>query len=100
MKWMVKFHVDACQPRHPRGKGKVERHVRELRETVDPRREAFVSLEHLQAATDARLEERAKRLRCPITPSPTFEHSSCLASPGVQHRRRGFVHVEPGTAQF
>jgi hypothetical protein len=28
--------VDACQPRHPQGKGKVERHVRDLRETVDP----------------------------------------------------------------
>jgi len=69
----LKFHVDACQPRHPRGKGKVERHVRELRETVDPRREAFVSLEHLQAATDARLEERAKRLRCPITGTPIAE---------------------------
>lgn len=63
----LKFHVDACQPRHPRGKGKVERHVRDLRGTVDPRREAFDSLEALQAATDARLEERAGRLRCPTT---------------------------------
>lgn len=63
----LKFHVDACQPRHPRGKGKVERHARDLRETVDPRREAFDSLEHLQAVTDARLEERARRLRCPLT---------------------------------
>jgi transposase len=61
------FHVDACQPRHPRGKGKVERHVRDLRGTVDPRREAFDSLEALQAVTDARLEERATRLRCPTT---------------------------------
>ena len=69
----LKFHVDACQPRHPRGKGKVERHVRELRATVDPRREAFDSLEHLQAATDARLDERAKRLRCPITGTPIAE---------------------------
>lgn len=63
----LKFHVDACQPRHPRGKGKVERHVRDLRGTVDPRREVFDSLEVLQAATDARLEERATRLRCPTT---------------------------------
>lgn len=63
----LKFHVDACQPRHPRGKGKVERHVRDLRGTVDPRREVFDSLEALQAATDARLEERAGRLRCPTT---------------------------------
>jgi transposase len=65
----LKFHVDACQPRHPRGKGKVERHVRDLRETVDPRREAFDSLGHLQAVTDVRLAERANRLRCPLTGS-------------------------------
>ena len=63
----LSFHVDACQPRHPQGKGKVERHVRDLRETVDPRKEAFDSLEHLQAVSDARLEERAGRLRCPAT---------------------------------
>jgi transposase len=63
----LKFHVDACQPRHPQGKGKVERHARDLRETVDPRREAFDSLEDLQAVTDARLKDRARRLRCPVT---------------------------------
>ncbi len=58
-----------AQPRHPqgKGKGKVERHVRDLRETVDPRREAFDTLEQLQAVTDARLAERAARLRCPTT---------------------------------
>jgi hypothetical protein len=63
----LKFHIDACQPRHPQGKGKVERHVRDLRETVDPCREVFGSLEDLQAVTDARLDERAARLRCPAT---------------------------------
>lgn len=63
----LKFHIDACQPRHPQGKGKVERHVRDLRETVDPYGEVFDSLENLQAVTDARLEERATRLRCPAT---------------------------------
>lgn len=63
----LSFHVDACQPRHPQAKGKVERHVRDLRETVDPRKEAFDSLDQLQAVTDARLEERAGRLQCPAT---------------------------------
>jgi transposase len=63
----LRFHVDACQPRHPQGKGKVERDVRDLREMVDPAREVFDSLEALQAVTDARLEERAGRLRCPAT---------------------------------
>ena len=63
----LRFHVDACQPRHPQGKGKVERGVRDLRGVVDPCREAFESLERLQAATDERLSERAARLRCPAT---------------------------------
>lgn len=69
----LKFHIDACQPRHPQGKGKVERGVRDLRETVDPRREAFDSLERLQAVTDARLEERAGRRRCPATGTTVAE---------------------------
>lgn len=63
----LRFHVDACQPRHPEGKGKVERCVRDLRGVVDPYREGFESLERLQAATDERLAERAERLRCPAT---------------------------------
>lgn len=69
----LKFHVDACQPRHPEGKGKVERGARDLREIVDPRTEPFESLDHLQAATDARLEERAHRLRCPPTGTSIVE---------------------------
>lgn len=76
----LKFHVDACQPRHPQGKGKVERHVRDLRQTVDPRREAFDSLEQLQAVTDARLEERAGRLHC-------SETGTSIAEAWAQERR-------------
>jgi transposase len=68
-----KFHIDACQPRHPQGKGKVERHVRDLREMIDPYSEIFDSIEALQAATDARLEERAAELRCPATGSSIAE---------------------------
>jgi transposase len=68
-----KFHIDACQPRHPQGKGKVERHVRDLREMIDPYSEIFDSIEALQAATDARLEERASELRCPATGSSIAE---------------------------
>lgn len=69
----LKSHVDACQPRHPQGKGKAERHARDLRETVNPKAEPFESLEHLQAVTDARLEDRARRLRCPLTGTPVAE---------------------------
>ena len=66
----LQFHVDACQPRHPQGKGKTERGARDLREIVDPRAEPFESLEHLQAVTDTRLEDRSRRLRCPLTGTP------------------------------
>lgn len=63
----LRFHIDACQPRHPQGKGKVERQVSDLRRVIDPRSERFESLAHLQAATDARLADRAHRLRNPLT---------------------------------
>jgi transposase len=63
----LRFHIDACQPRHPQGKGKVERHVRDLRVLVDPRRKAFDNLEQLQSYTDARLDDQAGRLLCPVT---------------------------------
>lgn len=76
----LNFHIDACQPRHPQGKGKVERQVRDLRQTVDPHREVFDSLAALQAATDARLAERATRLRCPVT-------GTTIADAWAQERR-------------
>ena len=56
-----RFHIDACQPRHPQGKGKVERGA------IVPYNQAFDSLEDLQAWTDAGLEERALHLRRPAT---------------------------------
>lgn len=69
----LKFHVDACQPRQPQAKGKVERSVRDQRAALDPYREVFDSLEALQAWTDAQLEERAGRLRCPATGTSVAE---------------------------
>jgi transposase len=63
----LRFHVDACQPRHPQGKGKVERHAQDLRVVVDPRNEHFGDLATLQAATDIRLEDRFRALTCPVT---------------------------------
>lgn len=63
----LRFHVDACQPRHPQGKGKAERHARDLRALVDPREEHFDDLAALQAATDRRLEDRCCELTCPVT---------------------------------
>ena len=68
----------------PGARGKVERHARDLRETIDPRREAFESLQHLQAVTDSRLEERTARLRCPATGTSiaeAWERERCLLTP-------------------
>jgi transposase len=69
----LKFHVDACQPRHPQAKGKVERAVRDLRDVIDPCKVAAGSLEELQAETDRRLEARALKLRCPATGTSVAE---------------------------
>jgi len=69
----MRFHVDACQPRHPQGKGKVERSVRDQRDAFDLSGLVFDSLEALQAWTDARLDERAMHLRCPATGASVAE---------------------------
>jgi len=84
----LRFHVDACQPRHPQGKGKAERHARDLRETIDPRKEYFEDLSALQAATDARLDARFQRLRCPLTGTTISE---------AWERERGLLTPLPET---
>lgn len=63
----VRFHIDACQPRRPHGKGKVERGLRDQRQALDSYGQAFDSLEVLQAWTDIRLADRMMRLKCPET---------------------------------
>jgi hypothetical protein len=67
------FTSTPVQPRHPQGKGKVERSVRDQREALDLTGLVFDSLAALQAWTDARLEERATRLRCPATGASVAE---------------------------
>jgi transposase len=59
------FHVDACEPRSPEQKGKVERDVRTVRGWMAGKR--FGSLEELQAYTDGRLSAESKRMICPAT---------------------------------
>lgn len=65
--------MDACQPRQPQAKGKVERGIRDQRAALDPYGEVFDSLDALQSWTDARLEERAEHLRCPATGTSVAE---------------------------
>lgn len=62
----VGFHVDACLPRLPEHKGKVERRVEVLpRLAVTTRR--YTSLAELQAATDDALERQSQHRLCPAT---------------------------------
>jgi transposase len=63
----VRFHVDACPPRAPQCKGKIERRIRDQRRGCDPYARPWDSLAELQAATDAALERSAKRRMCPAT---------------------------------
>ena len=80
----LQFHVDACAPRQPQAKGKVERRVRDPRARCDPTGRAFETLEALQAWTDLRLTERATRRRCPVTGGPVaaaWERERILLTP-------------------
>jgi transposase len=61
------FHVDACPPRQPQCKGKIERRVRDQRFAIDPQRQPWSDLADLQQWTDAQLAARADKLICPAT---------------------------------
>jgi transposase len=63
----VGFHVDACLPRAPEDKGKVESRIGHTQRRIDPRHRRFDSLADLQAWTDQRLELSATRRLCPAT---------------------------------
>lgn len=63
----VGFHIDACAPREPQQKGKTEAKVRLCRGLVDPKRDRFESLEHLQAESDERVARWSERTLCPAT---------------------------------
>ena len=69
----VGFHVDACLPRCPEDKGKVERRIEALRARIDPSKRLFLSLAELQAWSDERLEANARRRICPVTGKTVWE---------------------------
>lgn len=64
---VARFHVDACAPRSPQAKGKVERRIRDQRLTADPRSKVWRELAELQVWTDERMMRSAERRRCPAT---------------------------------
>ena len=66
--------VDPCRVRTPRDKGKVERRVRVLHESLAPLfRRSWTELAPLQSALDERLQALHQRLRCPMTGTPIAE---------------------------
>jgi transposase len=70
---LMRFHVDACAPRQPRAKGKVERRVRDHRQAAVPYGRSFADLAELQAWTDERVAARAAERRCPATGTSVAE---------------------------
>lgn len=66
---VLRFHIDACPPRQPQAKGKVERRVRDQRCGLDPYVQPHADLGGLQAWTDERLEVLSHERRCPATGS-------------------------------
>jgi transposase len=63
----VGFHIDACQPRSPNAKGKVEAKVHLSRLRLNPVRHHFDDIEHLQQWTDQRIDRWSEQAICPAT---------------------------------
>jgi transposase len=61
------FLVEACLPRHPEGKGKVERRIGRLQKLFDTIPDRITSLEELQVWTDEQVEQLCSRWVCPAT---------------------------------
>jgi transposase len=70
---VARFHVDACTPRSPEHKGKVERRIRDQRLAADPRSRVWTDLAELQEWTDERMLSSAHRRRCPATGTSVFD---------------------------
>lgn len=62
-----RFHVDACQPRSPEAKGKIERRILDQRFGCNPYARHWNDLAELQGWTDERKEVRWEKRTCPAT---------------------------------
>jgi transposase len=69
----ARFHVDACAPRSPEAKGKIERRVLDHRFCQGAIGREWKDLEELQAATDAHMLERSRKRRCPATGTSAYD---------------------------
>jgi hypothetical protein len=63
----VGFHIDACLPRHPQGKGKVERGISDLRSSFSAYRQHWSDLDELQHTSDACWSRLSARRISPAT---------------------------------
>jgi len=63
----VGFHIDACLPRSPQHKGKVEKLAHQVDLRLDVEGKWFDGLEELQRVTDEQLEERSRKRICLAT---------------------------------
>lgn len=69
----VRFHIDACAPRAPEAKGKVEAAAKLTQLRWDPRRRSWDGLEELQNRTDRDLERWTRTAICPATGLSVYE---------------------------
>lgn len=69
----LRFHIDACPPRCPEYKGKIERGNRDDRRWREVTRRHWDSFEQLQAWTDAQGLAEAQRRLCPATGATVIE---------------------------
>lgn len=69
----VRFHIEACPPRAPEYKGKIERRIRDHRFVADPTGRDWTSVGELQEWTDERLYRAARRRLCPATGTTVLE---------------------------
>lgn len=69
----LRFRIDACPPRQPQAKGKVERGIRTQRGWRELTGRHWDSWEQLQAWTDAHLLAEAQRRICPATGTRVIE---------------------------
>jgi transposase len=69
----VRFHIDACLPRSPEAKGKVERGIRTERGWREVTLRHWDSWEEIEEWTDRRTLEEAGRRICPATGTSVLE---------------------------
>jgi transposase len=69
----MRFHVDACLPRSPEHKGKVERNILDHQQTSDVRLRDWNGWDKLQIHSDAIDDQLAQKRICPATGTTVAE---------------------------